>query len=161
MDELLAHDIEPMVTLFHWDLPQTLHDRYGGFLDKTEFVADYVRYARVMFEALGSKVKKWITFNEPFCSCILGYNVGIFAPGRTSDRKKSSIGDGSTEPWIAAHSILIAHGSAVKAYREESKPSQGGIIGITLNGDWVHLALLSLQGMASMLTPSIGRALGL
>lgn len=138
VDELLANGIAPMVTLFHWDLPQGLEDRYGGFLNKDEFVQDYVHFAKLMFDVLGSKVKYWITFNEPWCSSVLGYSVGQFAPGRTSDRTKSSVGDGSTEPWIAAHSILVAHGAAVKAYRDEFKARDGGMIGITLNGDWAE-----------------------
>lgn len=61
VDELLANGLEPMVTLFHWDLPQALDERYGGFLNGEEYTKDYVRYARVVFKALGSKVKKWIT----------------------------------------------------------------------------------------------------
>ena len=138
VDELLANGIEPMVTLFHWDLPQALHDRYGGYLGQEEYIQDYVNYARVMFEALGSKVKKWITYNEPWCISILGYNIGQFAPGHTSDRAKNPVGDGTTEPWIASHSILVSHGAAVKVYREEFKPRDGGIIGMTLNGDWVE-----------------------
>ncbi len=71
VDELLANEIEPMITLFHWDLPQALHDRYGGFLNQEEYVKDYVNFAKVMFKALGSKVKKWITYNEPWCTCML------------------------------------------------------------------------------------------
>jgi len=138
VDECIANDIEPMITLFHWDLPQTLDERYGGFLGQEEYVQDYVRYARVIFKAMGSKVKKWITYNEPWCSSILGYSIGQFAPGHTSDRKKSSIGDASREPWLVGHSILVSHGAAVKVYREEFKPQDGGIIGITLNGDWVE-----------------------
>lgn len=137
IDELHANGIVPMVTLFHWDLPQALYDRYGGFLNKEEYVKDYVNYARVLFEAFGSKVKHWITYNEPWCSTILGYGIGQFAPGHTSDRSKSAVGDSSTEPWLAAHSILVAHASAVKLYRHEFKPRDGGQIGITLNGDWV------------------------
>lgn len=81
-----------------------------------------------------SKVKYWITFNEPWCSSILGYGTGLFAPGRTSDRSKSAEGDSSREPWIVGHSILIAHGRAVKAYRDDFKAKDGGQIGITLNG---------------------------
>jgi beta-glucosidase len=138
VDELLANGIEPMITLFHWDLPQALHDRYGGFLNQEEYLPDYVNYARVMFKALGGKVKKWITYNEPWCTSILGYNVGQFAPGHTSNRDKNPVGDGSTEPWKVGHTILVSHGAAVKVYREEFKPSQGGVIGITLNGDWVE-----------------------
>ncbi|KAF2737128.1 beta-glucosidase [Polyplosphaeria fusca] len=138
VDDLLAAGIQPMVTLFHWDLPDALDKRYGGFLNKDEFVKDYENYARVCFEAFGSKVKFWITFNEPWCSSILGYSTGLFAPGRTSDRSKSAVGDSSTEPWIAGHSILIAHGAAVKAYRDDFKAKDGGQIGITLNGDWTE-----------------------
>jgi beta-glucosidase len=138
VDELHANGIVPMVTLFHWDLPRALYDRYGGFLNKDEYVQDYVNFARVMFKALGPKVKHWITYNEPWCSSILGYSVGVFAPGRTSDRSKSAIGDSSTEPWLVGHKILISHGAAVKVYREEFKPKDGGVIGITLNGDWVE-----------------------
>jgi beta-glucosidase len=134
VDNLLDAGITPMVTLFHWDLPEELDKRYGGFLDKGEFVKDYVNYAEIIFEALGSKVKYWITFNEPFCSAVLGYNIGVFAPGRTSDRSKSDVGDSSTEPWIAGHSMLVAHGAAVKLYREKFQNKDGGVIGITLNG---------------------------
>jgi beta-glucosidase len=137
VDELHANGIIPMVTLFHWDLPQALYDRYGGFLNKGEYVQDYVRYARVIFEAFGDKVKHYITYNEPWCTSILGYSVGQFAPGHTSNRDKSSIGDSSTEPWLVGHNILVSHAEAVKLYREEFKPKFGGIIGITLNGDWV------------------------
>lgn len=68
----------------------------------------------------------------------MGYSIGQFAPGHTSDRKKSPVGDASTEPWRVGHTILVSHGAAVKVYREEFKPSDGGIIGITLNGDWVE-----------------------
>lgn len=141
VDELLANGITPMATLFHWDLPDALDKRYGGLLNTTEFVPDYENYARVVFKALGEKVKYWVTFNEPWCSSILGYSVGVFAPGHTSKRSKSDIGDSSTEPWLVGHNLLIAHGAAVKIYREEFKPSQKGQIGITLNG---KLPILSL-----------------
>lgn len=137
VDECHANGIVPMVTIFHWDLPQGLYDRYGGFLNKEEYVQDYVNYARVLFKAMGSKVKHWITYNEPWCSSILGYHIGQFAPGHTSDRNKSPIGDSATEPWRVGHACLVSHGAAVKVYREEFKPRDGGSIGIVLNGDWV------------------------
>lgn len=123
-----------MVTLFHWDVPDGIDKRYGGLLNKEKFVADFANYARVVFNALSPKVKHWITFNEPFCSSILGYNVGVFAPGRTSDRNKSKEGDSSRECWTVGHNILVAHGTAAKIYREEFKPRDNGEIGITLNG---------------------------
>lgn len=138
LDELHANDIEPMVTLYHWDLPDALDKRYGGLLNKDEFVADYESYPRVVFKAMESKVKYWITFDEPCRSSVLGYNIGLFAPGHTSDRSKSAVGDSSREPWQVGHNLLAAHAAAVKVYREVFKAKDGGEIGITLNGDWVE-----------------------
>ncbi|KAF8179838.1 beta-glucosidase [Pholiota molesta] len=136
IDALLENGITPFVTLYHWDLPQALHDRYNGWLNKEEITKDYVNYARVCFEAFGDRVKHWLTINEPWCVAILGFGRGVFAPGRSSDRERSPEGDSSTEPWIVGHSIIYAHANAVKLYREEYKPTQKGQIGITLNGDW-------------------------
>lgn len=136
IDALLEHGIIPFVTLYHWDLPQALHDRYGGWLNKDEIVQDYVRYAKVCFQSFGDRVKHWLTMNEPWCISILGYGRGVFAPGRSSDRERSPEGDSSTEPWIVGHSVILSHAYAVRLYREEFKAAQGGQIGITLNGDW-------------------------
>ncbi|KAJ2920434.1 hypothetical protein H1R20_g8959, partial [Candolleomyces eurysporus] len=136
IDELLAHGIIPFATLYHWDLPQGLQDRYGGWLNKEEITLDYQNYARVCFEAFGDRVKHWLTINEPWCCAVLGHGRGVFAPGRSSDRNRSPEGDSSTEPWIVAHNIILAHAKAVKVYREQFKPTQNGLIGITLNGDW-------------------------
>lgn len=159
VDDLLAAGIVPFITLFHWDLPDELDKRYGGFLNKEEFVADFANYARVMFEALGDKVKHWITFNEPFCSAVLGYNVGVFAPGRSSNRTRNTLGDGSTEPWIVGHNILIAHASAVKIYRDNYKSKIDGEIGITLNGTSSHISCCWIantsQGIGRSLTTLI------
>jgi len=146
--DLRAAGIEPLVTLFHWDLPEGLDKRYGGLLNKEEFVKDFENYARVCFKAFGSTVKLWITFNEPWCSSILGYGTGLFAPGRTSDRSKSKEGDSSREPWIVGHNLLLAHGAAVKAYRNDFKKQDGGQIGITLNGKRLHVGSISPCHMA-------------
>ncbi|KAF8478828.1 glycoside hydrolase family 1 protein [Gautieria morchelliformis] len=136
IDELLANGIKPFVTLYHWDLPQGLHDRYGGWLNKDEIVKDYVNFAKLCFERFGDRVKHWLTVNEPWCVAVLGYARGVYAPGRSSDRSRSAEGDSSREPWIVAHNLLLSHAHAVKVYREQFKPSQNGLIGITLNGDW-------------------------
>ena len=133
VDDLLEAGITPFVTLYHWDLPDELDKRYGGLLNKDEFSEDFAHYARILYKAL-PKVKHWITFNEPWCSCIIGYHFGVFAPGHTSNRSKSDVGDSTIEPWIVGHSILIAHAKAVKVYREEFKAQDKGEIGITLNG---------------------------
>jgi beta-glucosidase len=136
IDSLLEHGIIPFVTLYHWDLPQALHDRYGGWLNQDEIVQDYVHYAKVCFQAFGDRVKHWLTVNEPWCVAILGYGRGVFAPGRSSDRERSPEGDSSTEPWIVGHNVILSHAYAVRLYREEFKAAQGGQIGVTLNGDW-------------------------
>ncbi|KAK7047906.1 Beta-glucosidase 1B [Paramarasmius palmivorus] len=135
IEELLSRGLTPCLTLYHWDLPQVLHDQYGGWLDK-RIVEDFVKYSRVCFEAFGDVVKHWITFNEPWCISVLGYGYGVFAPGRSSDRNRSEAGDSSREPWIVAHNVLLAHASAVKLYRNEFAPKQGGKIGITLDCVW-------------------------
>ncbi|VDB86437.1 unnamed protein product [Peniophora sp. CBMAI 1063] len=135
IDELIANGITPFITLYHWDLPQGLHDRYGGWLNR-EIVLDFERYARVCFDAFGDRVKHWLTMNEPWCISVLGYGRGVFAPGRSSDRLRSPEGNSATEPWIVGHHVILSHATAVKAYRESFKAKQKGVIGITLNGDW-------------------------
>ncbi|KAF9652271.1 glycoside hydrolase family 1 protein [Thelephora ganbajun] len=135
IDELIYNGIVPFVTLYHWDLPQGLHDRYGGWLKKDEITKDFVRYSRVCFGSFGNRVKYWLTINEPWCISVLGYGRGVFAPGRSSNRTRSPEGDSSTEPWIVAHNVILSHALAVQLYRDEFQPTQGGIIGITLNGD--------------------------
>ncbi|KAI5118432.1 hypothetical protein M0805_009710 [Coniferiporia weirii] len=133
IDALIAAGIKPFITLYHWDLPQTLHDRYGGWLKKDEITKDFTNYAKLCFERFGDRVKDWITFNEPFIVAVLGYGYGNFAPGRSSNRNKSKEGDSSTEPWIVAHNLILSHASAVALYRSSYQSSQNGQIGITLN----------------------------
>ncbi|KAI1374924.1 glycoside hydrolase family 1 protein [Hypoxylon crocopeplum] len=137
VDDLLEAGIVPFITLLHWDVPDELDKRYGGLLNREEFPLDFENYARVVYKSI-PKCKNWITFNEPWCSSILGYSTGFFAPGHTSNRDKSPVGDSSREPWIVGHNLLLAHGRAVKVYREEFKPTDKGQIGITLNGDYTY-----------------------
>lgn len=137
VDDLLEAGITPFITLSHWDIPDELEKRYGGLRSREEFPLDFENYARVVFEAI-PKCKNWITLNEPWCSSILGYSTGSFAPGRSSNRNKCSEGDSSREPWIVGHNLLVAHGRAVKAYRDDFKESNQGEIGIVLNGDYTY-----------------------
>ncbi|KAG2419727.1 hypothetical protein HFD88_004523 [Aspergillus terreus] len=136
IDELVRNGITPFVTLFHWDVPQALEDRYGGMLDQTQFVPDFVRYARVCFERLGPKVHHWITFNEPGVYALAGYAAGVHAPARSSFRDLNAEGDSSTEPFTVGHTQLVAHGHVSRLYKTTFQADQKGTIGITLHGNW-------------------------
>jgi len=134
IDALLANGIEPFVTLYHWDLPQ---DFPGTWLNP-DIVGHFADYAQAAFAAFGNRVKHWITFNEPLTFTVQGYDAGIHAPGRCSDRSICPAGNSSTEPYLAAHHVLLAHAQAVSIYRRLYQRQQGGIIGITLNSDWAE-----------------------
>lgn len=124
IDELLANDITPWVTLYHWDLPLALQTEEDGWLNDN--IADrFEVYADLCFNRFGDRVKNWITLNEPWVVSILGYGQGAFAPGRKSN----------SEPYLAAHNLLRSHARAVKVYREKYG-HQNGTIGITNNCDW-------------------------
>jgi beta-glucosidase len=108
---LRAAGIEPVVTLYHWDLPQALQDR-GGWANRATTGA-FVRYAEVVHDTLGADVDTWMTINEPWCAAFLGYASGNHAPGLTDPRAALR----------AAHHLLLAHGDATAAMRRASGPA--------------------------------------
>lgn len=130
IDRLLACKIEPVVTLYHWDIPQGLYDRYGAFLDTTEFRLDFEHFARICFARFGDRVRKWVTFNEPYIISIFGYHSGVLAPGHNV----ATGFDTQTEPWRVGHTIILSHASVVQIYASEFQSSQQGTISIVLNG---------------------------
>ncbi|KAJ0416429.1 glycoside hydrolase superfamily [Aspergillus carlsbadensis] len=136
IDGLLARGITPWVTIYHWDLPQALQDRYGGWLDGTESQQDFERYARLCYERFGDRVKRWITLNEPWNTSVNGYIRCTEPPGRGSSPNACAPGDPTTEPWIVGKSLILAHARAARLYNLEFKPTQGGLIGASLNGDY-------------------------
>ena len=111
VDGLLARGIRPMVTLYHWDLPQALED--GGGWPSRDVAYRFADYAALAVEHLGDRVDAWSTLNEPFCSAFLGYAGGIHAPGRTEP----------AEALAAMHHLLLGHGLAVQALRVNARPS--------------------------------------
>ncbi|XP_035707284.1 myrosinase 1 [Folsomia candida] len=144
IDLLIANNIEPMITLYHWDLPQPLMAEYGGWPNEA-LIPHFVNYAEVAFRAFGDRVKKWITFNEPWANInpdflrlykttstlrgegyTLGYSTGAMAPG---------IQD-TDQPYQCAHTIIKAHGKAYRLYDRVYRPEQNGTIGITLDSGW-------------------------
>jgi beta-glucosidase len=116
INSLLEAGITPVVTLYHWDLPQALHEEYSGWLDP-RIQIDFLNYAKTCFSLYGDRVQWWITINEPWTFTVNGYVSGINAPGRCSDRKKCAEGNSSVEGYIVAHNVLGAHARAVELYR--------------------------------------------
>eukprot|EP00249_Psilotum_nudum_P019962 c27498_g1_i1 orf=501-2102(+) len=148
IDTLIEKGIQPVVTLYHWDLPQALQDSIGGWLSP-EIVNHFANYAEVCFDAFGDRVKHWITLNEPLRFSFFGNGLGIHAPGRCSNRTRSPVGDSTTEPYIVGHNALLAHAAAVDIYNRKFKASQGGIIGISVDSEWAEPLTTSLEDVAA------------
>ena len=119
VDQLLERSITPMVTLYHWDLPQALQD-VGGWTNR-DTIGWFADYAVVVAEALGDRVSSFATLNEPWCSAFLGYGTGTHAPGTADD----------ATALLTAHHLLLAHGRGVAALRA-ALPSSAQV-SITLN----------------------------
>ncbi|OMO71965.1 Glycoside hydrolase, family 1 [Corchorus olitorius] len=134
INALLAQGIEPYVTLYHWDLPQALQDKYIGWLDP-QIIKDFSVYAETCFEKFGDRVKHWITFNEPHNFALQGYYFGLEAPGRCSSMR-CSFPNATTEPYIVAHNVLLSHATVADIYKKNYKDKQNGLIGISLDVMW-------------------------
>ncbi|MFD6417843.1 GH1 family beta-glucosidase [Streptomyces sp. NPDC060194] len=119
VDELLAHGIKPMLTLYHWDLPQELEDA-GGWPAR-DTAHRFAEYAKLVADALGDRVEMWTTLNEPWCSAFLGYGSGQHAPGIQDD----------LAALRAAHHLNLAHGLGAQALRAALPPRRQ--IAIALN----------------------------
>jgi beta-glucosidase len=133
VDTLLERGIEPMATLYHWDLPAALDDR-GGWLnpDVARWFADY---AQTVFRCLDGRVKLWATLNEPWVITDGGYLHGTLAPGHRN----------RFEAPIATHNVLRSHGMAVRAYRAEGKHS----VGLVVNLEPKYAASQSTEDLAA------------
>lgn len=122
IDKLLANGIEPMVTMLHYDLPETFV-LYGGFTNIL-LVKYFLDYAKLLFETFGDRVKTWITFNEPYDYCIPGYGAGNYPP----------MGKASGEAdYICMDTTLKAHAETYRLYKTHYAEKQKGKVGITLS----------------------------
>ncbi|MFB7028159.1 MULTISPECIES: GH1 family beta-glucosidase [unclassified Streptomyces] len=120
VDELLAAGIEPALTLYHWDLPQELEDA-GGWPERST-AERFAEYAGIVADAVGDRVSRWTTLNEPWCSAFLGYGSGVHAPGRTDP----------VAALRAAHHLNLGHGLAVQALRA-ALPADRRQLSVSLN----------------------------
>jgi beta-glucosidase len=133
VDSLLEHHIEPMLTLYHWDLPAALDDR-GGWLNP-DVASWFAGYAQTLFRRLDGRVKLWATLNEPWVITDGGYLHGTLAPGHRN----------LFEAPIATHNLLRAHGLAVRTYRAEGKHR----IGLVVNLEPKYAASQSEEDLAA------------
>ena len=133
VDALLEQGIQPMLTLYHWDLPAAL-ERLGGWLnpDSAHWFADY---AQILFRALDDRVQRWVTLNEPWVIVDGGYLQGVLAPGQ---RNVFAV------PF-ASHHLLRAHATAVQAYRAEGHHQ----IGLVVNLEPKYPATESAEDLAA------------
>ena len=118
VDCLLTRGIQPMATLFHWDLPEALDNR-GGWLNR-DSAAWFAEYADVVFRRLDDRVKLWVTLNEPWVVTDGGYLHGLLAPGHRN----------RFEAPLAAHNLMRAHGAAVTAYRASGRHQIGLVVNL-------------------------------
>lgn len=115
INALLAEGIEPVVTLFHWDLPQYLQ-LMGGWTNPM-IIKRFTEYARIAFDNFGDRVKTWSTFNEPYSICTYGYGEDTLAPALSS----SGLGE-----YQCAHNLLKAHAKVYHLYNDIFRPVQKG-----------------------------------
>jgi len=119
VDGLLARGVQPMATLYHWDLPQPLEDA-GGWPERTT-AERFADYAAIVHDHLGDRVQIWATHNEPWCASYLGYAAGVHAPGK---REPDSA-------HRAAHHLLLGHGLAAARLHEAGADTVGIVLNLT------------------------------
>ena len=122
IDQLLQAGIQPHATLYHWDLPLALQQRFGGWLSR-DCVPLFADYAAEVARRFGSRLAAIATHNEPWCTATLGYQTGQFAPGHTSRAEAS----------LVSHHLLMSHGAAVQAMRAALGSGARTPLGIVLN----------------------------
>lgn len=128
IDSLLQNGIEPIVTMFHFDLPQTIQN-LGGFTNAV--VVDYFEaYADLLFRLYGDRVKSWITINEPLVYCTMNFAAGYLVP---TVEPVPGVGE-----YLCGHNALKAHAIAYRLYQKEYCHRFKGKVGISLNSYYFY-----------------------
>jgi len=107
INELIKHNIEPILTLYHWDLPQALQDEYGGW-ESRQIVKDFTDYCVVLYKEFGDRVKYWVSLNEQNVFTRLGYQSAMHPPGLKDDKLFYQVN----------HHANLANASAIKEFRK-------------------------------------------
>lgn len=127
IDGLLAHSITPMVTLYHWDLPQALQD-IGGW-DSVDMIDIFNDFCDFCFATFGDRVRFWMSFNQPHTIAWSGYGLGQIPP---------NVKNPGTAPYRVAHHLIKAHAKAYHTYDDKYRKTQAGLVSIALGADWVE-----------------------
>ncbi|CAL8264013.1 unnamed protein product [Lota lota] len=128
VERLVERRIKPIVTLFHWDLPQELQWHYGGWKNES-LVGLFEEYASFCFRTFGKEVKHWLTMHNPYLVAVQGYRTGLHAPGEK--------GEDLSVPLMVAHNLIKAHAKAWHTYNTQFRPTQRGEVSIVLGSHWV------------------------
>ena len=107
VDELLANDIEPILTLYHWDVPQALMEAYGGW-ESRRIIEDFNTYCVALYEELGDRVRRWVSLNEQNYNFHHGFITSLHPPG-VKDRKRF---------YEANHIAFLANARAIESFRQ-------------------------------------------
>ena len=118
IDGLLEAGIQPWITLFHWDLPHSLQERYGGWRSR-ETVNRFADYAGLCGERYGDRVKNWFTINEIMCFTELAHGCDRFAPGGRLPKHEVN---------QTVHNALLGHGSAMRRLRQTARKARVGLV---------------------------------
>ncbi|KAG8510332.1 Cytosolic beta-glucosidase [Galemys pyrenaicus] len=125
IDDLLANGVTPIVTLYHFDLPQALEDQ-GGWLSES-IIEAFDKYAQLCFSTFGDRVKQWITINEPNVHALLAYDLGVFPP---------AVPRFGTGGYLAAHNMIKAHARSWHSYNSLFRKEQKGMVSISFFSGW-------------------------
>ncbi|KAM6179020.1 klotho [Rhynchocyon petersi] len=137
LERLRELGVRPVATLYHWDLPQSLQDAYGGWAHPA--LADLFRdYAEICFRHFGGQVKHWITIDNPYVVAWHGYATGRLAPG---------IRGGARLAYLVAHNLLLAHAKVWHLYNTSFRPTQGGQVSIALGSHWINPHVMTDHGV--------------
>ncbi|XP_023951781.1 myrosinase 1 isoform X2 [Bicyclus anynana] len=139
IDALLAEGIEPIVTIFHWELPVKMQD-LGGWTNPL-IVKWFGDYARVVYTLYADRVKTWLTLNEPNTVCDYFYNSGVFA---------TRIKESDFAPFLCNKHMMLAHATAYRIFDKEFRPKYKGKISIAPHALWIEPATPEDEALAEL-----------
>lgn len=128
INKILEYQLEPMVTMYHYDLPQDLQLNFGGWTNSL-IISYFEAYANLLFDRFGDRVKYWITFNEPSDFCNNGYNDGFQAPGLNAS---------GISGYLCGQNVLKSHALVYALYKNTFLIRFKGQVGISLSSRFFY-----------------------